>query len=505
MYVGVVADFKDLLMKYDSQMNALDVTGEDMDGTPRFLSFVEPTDKSRVLRRFATAMGVRQQITVSIAEHDPDLAFSFYYDSLSAITNAEFRKQSETRDRYFEMNLLSMLADKDPAKAAKHGARSLESGVESQHLDLLRKIYEKDPEKAAEFADAILSRFKSQKVENWKVYILSSFLEFGGEKLEESRKPRGKRPVYSQAELRELAELLAQAILNSDGSDPSGLGHVDVIEKYLPGRAAQIRAKYKDYPAARPDAAYNAAVNAMRTARSYANTSSNSYSNSDAEILSSNSNTGISESERAEKKVYEDLASMESKKLPKEEREKIVARARQIVMQQAGREGKELAAEIMRDAEKLVNPSPKNYQDFMLTWMLASGYANTDPGKAFPLLEETIGRANDTLAAFVKVGEFIDVAEEMIVDGEVQVGAFGGNMVRGLTKELTMADMTINVLAKADFGKTKNLTNRFDRLEIRILAKMMVLRAVLNPKEMPKPELKPDDIPELIDGDATEK
>ena len=91
---------------------------------------------------------------------------------------------------------------------------------------------------------------------------------------------------------------------------------------------------------------------------------------------------------------------------------------------------KELATEIMREAEALVNPAPKNYQDFLLTWMLASGYANADPEKAFPLLEETIGRANETLGAFIKVGEFIDVAEEMVQDGEVQVGAFGGQMVR---------------------------------------------------------------------------
>jgi hypothetical protein len=76
----------------------------------------------------------------------------------------------------------------------------------------------------------------------------------------------------------------------------------------------------------------------------------------------------------------------------------------------------------------------------------------------------------------------MDVAEEMILDGEVQVGAFGGQMVRGLTKELGMADATIQQLAKADFGKMKNLANRFDRAEIRVLARMMVLRAVLNPK-----------------------
>ena len=110
-----------------------------------------------------------------------------------------------------------------------------------------------------------------------------------------------------------------------------------------------------------------------------------------------------------------------------------------------------------------------------------------DPQKAFPILEDTIGRANETIAAFVKAAEFIDVGEEMIVDNEVQVGAFGGQMIRGLTGELGVASSTIDVLARADFQKTKDLTNRFDRPEVRILAKMMVLRAVLREKPATAP------------------
>ena len=62
-------------------------------------------------------------------------------------------------------------------------------------------------------------------------------------------------------------------------------------------------------------------------------------------------------------------------------------------------------------------------------------------------------------------------------------------MVRGLTRELGIADATIQVLAKADFAKTKSLTNRFDRAEIRILVKMMVLRAVLDEKRTAKPDV----------------
>ena len=114
--------------------------------------------------------------------------------------------------------------------------------------------------------------------------------------------------------------------------------------------------------------------------------------------------------------------------------------------------------------------------------MLASGYAESDPAKAFPILEGAIGRANDLIHAFIRVGEFIDVTEEMISDGEAQVGAFGGGMIRGLSRELGVAEATLATLIKADFGKTKALTNRFDRPEVRILAKMLVLRSILGKK-----------------------
>ncbi len=514
MYAAVINDYRDLLLKYDSQMNALGVTADDANTRSRYPTFlIEPTDKSRVLRRFATAMGVGQQIAMSLAEHDAELAYSFYYDSFSAISNPEFRKQTETGSSHFEWQLLDQIAETNAAKAAQLAARSISKGFTYQHIELLKKIYGKDPDKGVEFAAAILSRLKAEKLVHTDFYFVSSLLEFGGQTLEQSRKPSGKKAIYSSAELREIAELFAQAILSrTEGEVGNGLGYVEVIQKYAPGRAAQIRSKFKRSLAGSNTNAMSSAANAMMVVgdddySSMSNTNSNANG-----ARYERDRLEREERDKAEKKLLEDVQSISGKQLPKAERDKIVVQARKIIAQTQGRDkkvmalsmlaaqvarmgDKELAGEIMRDAEALVSPTPKNYQDFLLTWMLASGYAEADPDKAFPLLEETIGRANETLAAFVKVGEFIDVAEEMIQDGEVQVGGFGGQMVRGLTRELGVADATIRVLAKADFAKTKNLTNRFDRLEIRVLAKMMVLRTILNPKQAPKPEEMIDTIP----------
>ncbi len=513
MYTGVIGDFRDLVAKYDHQMNELGVTLTDEETRP-FMSFmVEPTDKGRILRKFASVIGVRQQIALSIAEHDPDLAFGFYYDSLSAIANPELRTQVESRDTHFEFQLLNELAEKNAAKAAQFGLRSIDKGVTSQHIELLKKIYAKDPDKGMEFGAALLSRFKKNS-DAIELYALSSLIDFGGEKLEASRKTGGKRPIYSLSELRELTEVMAQAILKrKDDEGMIGAGYISTVQKYAPGRAAQIRAKLKMSESEYRD--YQTMTNSVMATNAVSISGYGDYSsNSNANRISPSHERAMrerEEQEKVERKLMEDVQSLSGKQLPKEERDKIVIQARKIIMQTPGREkkimalsalasqvskmgDKELAAEIMRDAERLVNPAPKTYQDFLLSWMLASGYAEADPDKAFPLLEDTIGRANDTLAAFVKVGEFIDVAEEMIQDGEVQVGVFGGQMIRGLTSELGMADATIQVLAKVDFTKTKNLTNRFDRTEIRILAKMMVLRAVLSPKKAAEPDEVTDEL-----------
>ena len=58
-------------------------------------------------------------------------------------------------------------------------------------------------------------------------------------------------------------------------------------------------------------------------------------------------------------------------------------------------------------------------------------------------------------------------------------------MIRGLSRELGVAEATLGTLIKADFGKTKALTNRFDRPEVRVLAKMLVLRSILGKNAPP--------------------
>jgi len=496
MFTTAIGDFRELIGRLDAQMNELpDASdGETASGG----LFADVSSRGKIEQKYRIAMAVRQQIASSIAEHDPDLALGFYYDTNSTNPKMHSSYGSET---YFEFTLLGQIAEKNAAKAAQFGIKSVEKGLEQQHVELLRKIYEKDQEKGVEFGSALLSKAKFDKPKQEKLYALNSLLEFGSGNLESSAGGAGKRPIFSRSDLKELADVLANGVLDNDNG--AGAGYVSMIAKYQPGRAAQIRAKLGSAAGDNNSVANRSSrrpSNALKTSANTVAAEDHTDNDNDVSAKESNSNSNSRASgETPDEMLDKSIEKLGNGGLPKEEREKAIEQARKILMQTRGRDkqvmglsmlasqvakagDKELAAEIMKDAASLVNPNPKHYQDFIFTLMVAAGYAESDPEKAFPILEDTIGRVNDLIYSFVKIGEFIDVSEEMITDGEAQVGAFGGGMIRGLGKELGVAEATISTLVKADFAKTKALTNRFDRPEVRVLAKMLVLRSVLGKK-----------------------
>ena len=85
MYATTITDFKQLLSQLDGQMNTLDVP-IDEDFAPSFM--FGASARTPVERKLRIAMAVRQQIALSLAEHDPETAYSFFYDTASLITNA---------------------------------------------------------------------------------------------------------------------------------------------------------------------------------------------------------------------------------------------------------------------------------------------------------------------------------------------------------------------------------------------------------------------------------
>ncbi|MBX3291392.1 MAG: hypothetical protein KF881_00715 [Acidobacteria bacterium] len=512
MYQQAISDMRFLLLQLDQQMAVPDMTGAD-DGITGGMfgrAFSSPVE-----RKFRVAMSVRRQIALSLADHDADLAYDFFYNSLAELSNSEMKRDIEKEDKYFEFQFLKRIADGDAEKALRYGKRSLANGVEAHHIELLKRIYKKDAEKGAEFGAEVLAKLKQTKIDGLSHWTLSALLDYGAATLEDSAKKK-KKPVYSRNDLREIADILANFYLSSADEDQAFYAAmaIEKIEKFNPSRAGQLRSKFRNDPS------FGRAGNAMRSvsnAAANAAMTAVAVAANAADATPVDPRVAIREQREAEwQSAWENVGKLANKELPREERQAIVDEARRIIERTSSPQAKvtgltmlagvvakagdkELALQLMNEAERFSNPYPKTYVDYMLTWMLASGMAEVEPDRAFRQLESAIFRLNDTIAAAVKIAEFIDVNDEIIEDGELHVGSFGGSLIRDVTRDLKVATPTLKSLAAADMAKTKALAETFDRQELRFLAKMMVLRAVLDDRPLSEGE-DDDETDEAVEG-----
>lgn len=480
MFNAVTNDFRQLLVNLNAQINSIEL---DKNSQIYNIPFLRGAGKqAEVHRKFSKAMSVRQQIAAALSEHDALLAYSFFTDTASAITNAKFQEQIKQQDGYFEMQLLQAVAEQDAAKGLEFGRKSLAKGVNNNHLELLRKIYKKDADSGAAFAEDIVRKLKADSDDAENFYFLSRALDMGIENRNSVKDKATQKAMFSDQALRDLAEAAARNLLSqSPETLASNSGTIENIEKLLPNRAAQIRQRMKTPSVSAPG-------------------DESDSEDSLAEAILDKYRKEQLDKDKQEEKI-EEIKSAVTNELSGEQRSKMIGEAQKMIdgiddptakiaalsglAAQVGKAGdKDLAMQFMKQAESFVSSTPKNYVDYLHLWTLASGYAQVDAQKSFPILETAVFNLNDTIAAFIKVAEFIDTNGEIIEDGEVQVSGFGGGgMTRGLIAGLGTSEPTIRALSEADFGRMRNLSNKFDRPEVRILAKMLILRAVFDEKK----------------------
>ncbi|MCZ2391192.1 MAG: hypothetical protein LC113_08960 [Acidobacteria bacterium] len=411
---------------------------------------------------------VRDQLIASIAPNDLDLALSVLTDTASILSGVQDEYVSAGDDRLYAL-LAQQAAAKDPKRALAMALESLKKGLSSSHFAILQEINETDPESAKILGAAMLSAAKRSTE---RTYLLLDFLRTADSLLEDSKEPKGKPSPFTEAEVREIAGLVAadpEASLSFD---------LELVEKYLPAKAAALKAK-----------ANGVLGNANRI----------SFGIAEGSASNANANAAVSEEEQRRKKRSEDSESLNKISklldgtLSKEEREKVLADAQKTIARirdprdkvmvlsamAAGfaASDRPLALDLMRQADQIAPRYPRNYADFMVTFSVAAGYAMVDPEQAFPRIEALIAGSNEILNAGVRVLEFVDPEGSMFGDGEVKIGAFGG-AAGSLVSGLSMFNVPLARLAAYDLTRTRALADRFDRPEARVLGKILILRVV---------------------------
>lgn len=517
MFRKITADFTNLLLQFSQELGDSTVSSD--------YRQMQRAGRGDLMMQFFNLTSVRRQIALAIAEHDAELALEFTAETSKIlapkIAKDEFLFES---NEDLENAIIQKMPVKNAGKALQIGKEKLKKGFSEALFALAQKIHREDDTLGREFAGEIVAQIKSDQKKN-RPSVLAEVLNFGKEQLESFKENPTEKIIFSESHLRDIAEILAQNLLASVENEASEemfdrsemATYAESIEPFSAARAAQVRARFelKQNSAEGTGAGTGTAVATATIGSGGKATVTSVLADMEVEEATTPEQKAFLEKQITEKKMYEDLNSLGTKKLSKEQREELIARSRRIIasmgdanqkigalsllaaqMQKHGEQ--ELAKDLMGQAESLANPQPVNYEDFIQIWMLAGGYAEIDAEKSFTILETTIYRLNETIAAMIKVGEFMDVHETFISDGEVRLAAFDGGFTRGMLGAIGQTDAVLEILAAKDFERTANLSDKFQRPEARLLARLLILQSIL--KEEP-PENKTDS--ETLDTDKT--
>ena len=135
------------------------------------------------------------------------------------------------------------------------------------------------------------------------------------------------------------------------------------------------------------------------------------------------------------------------------------------------------AVKLLDEARALVKVDIANEKESNALLAVMLGYALVDPPKAFAMIEPIIDRTNE------------DVSKLLLVDKIVKSGAVkNGEILMNQPQipiDYAMLQYAPGVaaLGKADFDRTKGLADRFQRNELRIVARLLLAQAVLRDSE----------------------
>ncbi|HEY0544081.1 MAG TPA: hypothetical protein VGC91_01700 [Pyrinomonadaceae bacterium] len=475
---------------------------------------------------------LREKLLFSVARFDARLARALLEETRPAPAQKknDGSNPADTEEE-FEARLAAVIAQKDPAQAVEMARKSLAKGFSYNLPNLLEEIQKKDAEAASQLAGDILTKLKTTTVStSQEAYnVAARLLQMAtAEQPKKKSADKESKPLLSEQSLRELAELLATAALNAPPEMYAR--YMDIgflipqLEKYAPARAQQLRRKNAQ------EGGGDDGEDTEQEAESWQQYQKLMETGSVDDLLAAadKAEQGLREAyyrqaafkltnegktDRARQIITEHITDTEQRAqmLKELDRQALAASASQGKMDEtrkylAGVSSNEeriaalaqLAASVARSGDKKVSlqlleearnlsPSrPKYSRQLFAQLQIARAYAVVDTDQSFAILEPSIDQLNEIIAAGILLGEFF-AEEDAVRDDELVIQPF----VQMVEAFQTQYGRDLNTLARANFTRTRDAAERFQRYEVRLLARLLVAQSVLAQK--PDDALKPAD------------
>lgn len=474
-------------------------------------------DLQKLQQEFVIVFELRQSMLRKVARRDAQLAL----DMLRATRQVQFQKSDGgvqfLDDRELEQEIAAEVVARDPAQALQLARESLAKGFSYQLLNLLYLLNRKDREKATQFAGEIIAKLRSANLAtDQRASTIAT-------ELVESSRNRSSRLVNSSAisgptplaltdeQKRELVDSLTNAALTVSANS-SLLYEIRQltaeIDQFFPERREALEKKL---------AAFNQTLNKEQREGNDFNTL---IREGRAEDLVRKASSPEGEKHRAvwygqavliavgrgqtdlfrefisreikdegertkalefldyqevELAVYKKRADDLQKLLPKIRRKEQRARAMAelaIMLKEKGDD--QAATSLLDEAATLIKTNMKDESQATALLALLGAYALVDPPKAFAMAERTIDQANDQLATLLLLDRVFKSG--VLKKGEILLEQ---SAVLPIDFMVFKYRKSMLALAKADFGRTRALADRFDRNELRVMARLVLVMSLM--------------------------
>ncbi|HEY0170248.1 MAG TPA: hypothetical protein VGB98_04280 [Pyrinomonadaceae bacterium] len=475
---------------------------------------------------------LRSQMLRTAAARDPQLALELLRDSRPA-ADAEAEAEPVTADTEpglelrLEQSIVAQAAESDPKSALRMAEESLDKGVTFGVLGVLDKLRRRDPESATKLAGKILQRLRGHNLSSVgeafsvAISLLNMALMpqaaqpsfYVAQTTAANRQTEKPKPLSMEdSDVRELAELVSVAALK-DSTAMDGYGLVTALrpllpelEKRVPARAAQLRAKvarldkaldprakawmeFDSLMSRPPDAIleeaakvpaemrgefYNAAalrlVQAGEVERARQVAAGHLRGEQRERVLAYIERAEVARA--VERGDTEEAKAAVGRIKAKERRARALA---EVATAFALKGDKKAALQLLDEARGLVERRPDNEREIEALFEVARGYALVEPARTFEMIDPLIDHANDLLTAAALLSKFgqgggVFRKGEMVMS--MGLGELGGAYARYVK--------ALGELARVDFERTKASADRFNRDEARLMARLVVARSVLS-------------------------
>ena len=479
------------------------------------------SDKSQSLNQYFATFQLRQEFLRKVARRDPQLAL----DMLRATHLPPPPQQPVGANYHFpdesdlEQEIANEAATRDPKRALQIARESLSKGFTFQLLGLLFKLNQQSPEVASEFAGDVIDKLQTANVATdvtawWIAIDLLRIARTPPDVPAENSATLGSnRLKLSDDQRRELVEIVTNAVL-SVSANPNVLSAISAVmpdvEQFAPDRAAKIKTKLADVNRTRtselrggnyddlvskgtPEEVLRAAAGADDSERDalFQAAVSKAVTHGKANDLREFIRSEVED--RSQRNRLNDLLDAEQigwdlnhgdteslqKLLPsirlKEKRAEAMAQMA-ILFEKNGKHDE--ALKLLDEAQALVKVDllSQTQSDALMAVLLACSLV--DPTRAFAAIEPIVDRVNDNLAKLLLLDKLIKSG--FVKSDEIVLQHPG---LISLDFAIFKYGQGIVALAKADFNRTKAMADRLQRNELRILARLLIVQALLQNNE----------------------